>query len=44
MGEGAETLLSNLRAQSNDPVIVALHYACPRVAYLDRGKSAIVVE
>jgi hypothetical protein len=25
-------------------VIVALHLACPRVAYTDRGKTAIVVE
>jgi hypothetical protein len=25
-------------------VLAVLHLACPRVAYTDRGKSAIVVE
>jgi hypothetical protein len=41
MGEGAEALLRKLRVDWDDPVIAALHYACPRVAYLDRGKSSI---
>jgi DNA topoisomerase VI subunit B len=43
LGEGADSLLTSLRAQPTDPVIAALHYACPRVAYLDRGKSSIMV-
>jgi hypothetical protein len=43
-GEGAESLLTDLRAHRNDPIIAVLHYACPRVAYLDRGKSAIALD
>jgi hypothetical protein len=43
-GSGMETILSEVRASTSEPVIVALHFACPRVAYTDRGKSAIVVE
>jgi len=43
-GEGAEALLTGLRVQPHDPVIAVLHYACPRIAYLDRGKSSIMVE
>jgi Histidine kinase-, DNA gyrase B-, and HSP90-like ATPase len=43
-GAGMETILSDVRANISQPVIVALHLACPRVAYTDRGKSAIVVE
>jgi hypothetical protein len=37
------SILSEQRAGSFEPVIVFLHVACPRVEYLDRGKSAIVV-
>ena len=44
LGEGAESLLTDLRARRDDPIIAVLHYACPRVAYLDRGKSAIALE
>jgi hypothetical protein len=36
--------LSEVRANTSQPVIAVLHMACPRVAYTDRGKSAIVVE
>jgi hypothetical protein len=43
-GEGAESVLTDLRAHRNDPIIAVLHYACPRVAYLDRGKSAIALD
>jgi hypothetical protein len=43
-GDGADTILENLRASSRDPVVAALHYACPRVQYLDRGKSSIALE
>jgi hypothetical protein len=38
-----DSVLSEQRAGSFEPVIVFLHVACPRVEYLDRGKSAIVV-
>jgi DNA topoisomerase VI subunit B len=43
-GDGLDAILAEVRANTSQPVIVALHLACPRVAYTDRGKSAIVVE
>jgi DNA topoisomerase VI subunit B len=43
-GDGLEAILANVRANTSQPVIAVLHLACPRVAYTDRGKSAIVVE
>jgi DNA topoisomerase VI subunit B len=43
-GEGLDALLAEVRANTSQPVIAVLHLACPRVAYTDRGKSAIVVE
>jgi hypothetical protein len=43
-GEGLDGILAELRANTSQPVIAALHLACPRVAYTDRGKSAIVVD
>jgi hypothetical protein len=43
-GEGLDGILSDFRANITQPVIAMLHLACPRVAYTDRGKSAIVVE
>jgi DNA topoisomerase VI subunit B len=43
-GEGLDAILADVRANTAQPVIAVLHLACPRVAYTDRGKSAIVVE
>jgi DNA topoisomerase VI subunit B len=43
-GIGLDAILSEVRANTSQPVIAVLHLACPRVAYTDRGKSAIVVE
>jgi hypothetical protein len=43
-GEELDAILANVRANASQPVIAVLHLACPRVAYTDRGKSAIVVE
>jgi DNA topoisomerase VI subunit B len=43
-GEGLDAILSKVHANASEPVIAVLHLACPRVAYTDRGKSAIVVE
>jgi hypothetical protein len=43
-GEGLDGILSEVRANTSQPVIAVLHLACPRVAYTDRGKSSIVVE
>jgi hypothetical protein len=42
--EGLEEILAELRAGSGAPVIVCVHYACPRIEYLDRGKSRIGLE
>jgi hypothetical protein len=43
-GEGLDAIMAEVRANTSQPVIAILHLACPRVAYTDRGKSAIVVE
>lgn len=43
-GTGLDGILSDVRANTSQPVIAVLHMACPRVAYTDRGKSAIVVD
>jgi len=43
-GVSLDAILERARAGTSQPVMVALHLACPRVAYTDRGKSAIVVE
>jgi hypothetical protein len=42
--EGLDEILTNLRADSRAPVIVCVHYACPHIEYLDRGKSRIGLE
>jgi DNA topoisomerase VI subunit B len=43
-GEGLDSILADVRANASRPVIAVLHLSCPRVAYTDRGKSAIVVD
>jgi hypothetical protein len=42
-GEGLQTHLAKLWATRNEPVVVVVHLACPRVEYTDRGKSALVI-
>jgi hypothetical protein len=42
--EGMEAILTDLRAGPYAPVIVCVHYACPHIEYLDRGKSRIGLE
>ena len=42
--EGMDEILVDLRAGPRAPVIVCVHYACPHVDYLDRGKSRIGLE
>ena len=42
-GEGLETMLADMRATRNEPVVFVLHLAHPRVEYADRGKSALIV-
>jgi DNA topoisomerase VI subunit B len=41
--QSLDTVLSQQRADRDEPVIVLLHLACPRIEYTDRGKSAVVV-
>jgi hypothetical protein len=41
-GEGLETTLQRVRANTQQPVIFALHLACAHIQYADRGKSAII--
>jgi hypothetical protein len=40
-GESLDSILAQQRAGANEPIVTVLHLACPRVDYLDRGKSAI---
>lgn len=42
-GEGLETVLSEMRATSNEPVVFVLHLAHPRIEYTDRGKSSLII-
>jgi DNA topoisomerase VI subunit B len=42
-GEGMDGVWRDLRAGPTEPIVLILHVACPRIEYLDRGKSAIVV-
>ena len=42
--EGMNEILVDLRAGPYAPVIVCVHYACPHIEYLDRGKSRIGLE
>ena len=44
-GDGLDAILARTSAPVMTlPSSVCLHVACPRVAYTDRGKSAIVVD
>lgn len=43
-GESLDTILSQQRATSDEPVVFLLHLSCPRVMFADRGKSTIVIE
>lgn len=42
-GESLDRVLAEQRATSDEPVVLFLHMACPRVRYTDRGKSAVVL-
>lgn len=42
-GRSLDTVLSQQRATSEDPIVMVLHMACPKVEYTDRGKSAVVI-
>jgi DNA topoisomerase VI subunit B len=42
-GDGLESILAEQRAGRAEPIVFVLHFACPRVEYTDRGKSALVI-
>jgi DNA topoisomerase VI subunit B len=42
-GHSLDSILSEQRVGRDEPVILVLHCAYPRVEYLDRGKSAVAV-
>ena len=41
--ESLDSLLADRKVRPDDPVVLLLHVACPRVSYADRGKSQIVL-
>ena len=43
-GDSLDAILSDRYADRDEPVVLVLHMACPRVEYTDRGKSAITME
>jgi DNA topoisomerase VI subunit B len=43
IGTSLDYLLASQRIHANDPIALVVHAACPRVAYQDRGKSAVVI-
>lgn len=42
-GTSLDAILTRARCDTDDPVILVIHIACPRVEYTDRGKSALVL-
>src|SRR6516164_2510879 len=42
-GESMDTILTRARCDADDPVMLVIHIAYPRVEYTDRGKSALVL-
>jgi DNA topoisomerase VI subunit B len=43
-GQSLDSILTQQRADRDEPVIMVLHMSCPRVEYTDRGKSAVVTK
>jgi DNA topoisomerase VI subunit B len=43
-GHSLSSYLSSLYAGPDEPVVILLHLANPRISYTDRGKSAVVVD
>jgi DNA topoisomerase VI subunit B len=41
LGQSLGAILTKQRAGPSEPIITVLHLACPRVEYLDRGKSSV---
>jgi hypothetical protein len=42
-GESLDSILTEQRAGRNEPIVMVLHIVCPRVEYLDRGKTCIAI-
>ena len=42
-GRSLDSILTEQRAGEDEPIVIAVHYASPRVEYTDRGKSAAVI-
>ena len=40
-GKSLSSILADQRAQHHEPIVFVLHYTCPRVQFVDRGKSAV---
>ena len=40
-GQSLGSILTRQRAGPDEPIITVLHLACPRIEYLDRGKSSV---
>jgi hypothetical protein len=43
-GISLDSVLEQQRVGRDEPTILFLHVACPRVHYADRGKSSVIVE
>jgi hypothetical protein len=41
LGQSLGAILTKQRAGPDEPIITVLHLACPRIEYLDRGKSSV---
>jgi len=41
--QNLDTILEQQRVGPEEPVVFLLHFACPRVEYTERGKSAVVM-
>ena len=42
-GQSLDTYLQEQRVGRYEPIILLVHLACPRIAYTDRGKSAVAL-
>jgi hypothetical protein len=42
-GESLSGMLTEQRLGRGEPIVTVLHLSCPRIAYLDRGKSSILI-
>jgi hypothetical protein len=42
-GESLDAILTRQYARRLEPIVTILHLACPRINYLDRGKSSVAI-